>query len=155
SNRACSAPNVLPWTNLTYAQANAACTAAGKRLCTEAEWQRACQSQAGTCQWSFATNCATSPPSTTTCNTQEYDTDPVMPGNQDTLIATGSLANCYSSWGGTAQTHIFDMTGNAKEWTQARSAGVNPLRGGSYNNILDGSTCTFDFTVADDTFQFP
>jgi hypothetical protein len=156
ANRACSRQNVVPWTNLTYPQAVAACTAAGKRLCTEAEWQRACQSSTGTCNWSFATNCSTTPASgADPCNTQEYDTDPITPGNQDSLIATGSLANCYASWGAAATAHIFDMSGNAKEWTQARSAGVNPLRGGSFNNILDGSTCTFNFTVADDTFQFP
>src|SRR5262249_6012168 len=142
--------------NLTYQQAVNACTAAGKRLCTEAEWQRACQSSTGTCNWSFATNCSTTPAAgADPCNTQENDPDPIMSGNPDSLIATGSLANCYASWGAAATAHIFDMTGNAKEWAQARSAGVNPLRGGSFNNILDGSTCTFNFTVADDTFQFP
>ena len=31
----------MPGTNLTHAEAAAACAAAGKRLCTEAEWQRA------------------------------------------------------------------------------------------------------------------
>ncbi|HJZ85143.1 MAG TPA: MopE-related protein [Polyangia bacterium] len=150
--RACARANVLPWTNLTYPQAVAACGAAGKRLCSETEWQRACQTSAGTaCTWSFASSCTTS--STATCNTQEYDTDPMTPGNQDSLLATGSLASCYANWGTGA--HIFDLTGNAKEWAQARSAGVNPLRGGSYNNILDGSTCSFNFTVADDSFQFP
>src|SRR5262249_29497603 len=70
--RACAKPGVLPWTNLTYPQAVAACTAAGKRLCTEAEWQRACQTAASTaCQWSFASSCTTS--NTTTCNTAEFN----------------------------------------------------------------------------------
>jgi formylglycine-generating enzyme required for sulfatase activity len=38
----CSKPSVLPWTNVTYPQAVAACTAVGARLCTEAEWQDMC-----------------------------------------------------------------------------------------------------------------
>jgi hypothetical protein len=33
---------VQPWTNVTYAQAEAACATVGARLCTEQEWHRAC-----------------------------------------------------------------------------------------------------------------
>jgi hypothetical protein len=159
-NRACSRQNVLPWTNVTYPQARAACQAAGKDLCTEAQWQQACQSTAGNCTWAFAANCSATPPATNVCNSQEYDGDPNTPGDQDVLLPTGSLASCYASWGSAATAHIFDMTGNAKEWaltrgTDASGTPINPLRGGSYNNILDGSSCTFNFTVADDNFQFP
>ncbi|HEU0035349.1 MAG TPA: MopE-related protein [Kofleriaceae bacterium] len=39
---ACSKQNVLPWTNVTQPQAEAACTSIGARLCTESEWQRMC-----------------------------------------------------------------------------------------------------------------
>lgn len=39
---ACSKSGVLPWTNLTYPQAVAACTSVGARLCTEQEWHRTC-----------------------------------------------------------------------------------------------------------------
>jgi hypothetical protein len=38
----CSRANVVPWTNVTRPQAQAACAAIGARLCTEAEWQTAC-----------------------------------------------------------------------------------------------------------------
>jgi formylglycine-generating enzyme required for sulfatase activity len=44
----CSQPGVQPWTNVTYAQAQAACTSVGARLCTEQEWHRACSVVAGT-----------------------------------------------------------------------------------------------------------
>ena len=37
---------------------------------------------------------------------------------------------------------------------QARSAGVNPLRGGASNNTATGISCSFDFTLASNTFQF-
>ncbi len=38
----CSAAGRLPWTNVTYPQAVAACTSVGARLCTEGEWHRTC-----------------------------------------------------------------------------------------------------------------
>jgi hypothetical protein len=39
----CSKPDAIPWTNITYEEAAAECAGIGARLCTEAEWQRACQ----------------------------------------------------------------------------------------------------------------
>ncbi len=39
---ACSRTGVLPWTNITYPQAQAVCASAGGRLCTESEWHHAC-----------------------------------------------------------------------------------------------------------------
>jgi len=48
SHRPCSAPDRLTWTNITNPEAGAACMAIGARLCTEAEWQRACETDAGT-----------------------------------------------------------------------------------------------------------
>jgi hypothetical protein len=146
--RACAKPGAVPWTNLTHAEAAAACAAAGKRLCTEAEWQRACET-ASACTWSFASSCTTS--SSTVCNTHEFDGDATMSGDQDVLLATGSRASCYADWG--AAGHVFDLTGNAKEWTAARSAGVNPLRGGSYDDLLAGSTCDFSFVAVGDAYK--
>jgi hypothetical protein len=39
---ACSRPGALPWTNVTWPQAQDACEAIGARLCTEAEWEYTC-----------------------------------------------------------------------------------------------------------------
>ncbi len=39
---ACSKQGVLPWTNITQPQAEAACSSIGARLCSENEWQRMC-----------------------------------------------------------------------------------------------------------------
>jgi hypothetical protein len=39
----CSKQGALPWTNIKYPDAVAACTSIGARLCTEQEWQRTCQ----------------------------------------------------------------------------------------------------------------
>ena len=40
--KAISQPGVVPARNISWYEANAACEAAGKRLCSEAEWLRAC-----------------------------------------------------------------------------------------------------------------
>jgi hypothetical protein len=43
-----------------------------------------------------------------------------------------------------------------KEWTYTEVAtGVHEIRGGSYNNVEAGRTCTFDFTTGGPTFAFP
>ncbi len=102
------------------------------------------------CGWSYASSCSTYQPST--CNGEDYD---AIPGgaDDDQMTRTGQLTQCYANWG--AGGHAFDLSGNVKEWTQARSAGENPLRGGSYTNTADGLACTNDFTVADNSFFFP
>jgi formylglycine-generating enzyme required for sulfatase activity len=141
---------VLPWTQLSHAEASDACAAAGMRLCTESEWERACESSSGSCQWAYASSCTTY--QANTCNGNDYDPIPGAP-DDDIVLATGALSSCYASHGGGASRRIYDLSGNVKEWTQARSVGVNPLRGGSYNNSRLGLRCDFDFTVADDDFQ--
>jgi hypothetical protein len=155
SNVACSIANVLPWVSVTPIEARDACIAAGGALCTEAQWQRACQSSAATaCTWSETTACTTY--SSMACNGIDYDTGAAA-GNQDSLIATGALATCSvpSTIGGTTGT-IYDMSGNAQEWTAFRGvAGVNPIRGGSFNDIASGMTCGFSFEVAGDTIRLP
>ena len=142
NTRACSRANVMPWSDVTYDEAVAACAAAGARLCTESEWQTACQ---------CGTPCAFGMTSCTTytagdCNGKDF------PGTQpdtDGVIATRSLAQCRAGAGG-----MFDMSGNLREWTQARSPGVLPLRGGSFDSVPLALRCDFDFTVADGTFRY-
>ena len=150
SARSCSRADVLPWTQVTYPEARDACIAAGMRLCTESEWERACESSTGSCTWSEATSCGSYGPNT--CNGNEYDPIAGAP-DDDVVLATESLSSCYVTHGG-GSNRIYDLSGNVKEWTVARSAGVNPLRGGSMNNPRDGLRCDYDFTVADDVFQF-
>ncbi len=74
-------------------------------------------------------------------------------GDQDDILATGSLAMCFANGPGTAD--AFDMSGNVKEWTLARAAGQNPIRGGASNNDVNGLTCGLNFTLANDQFFFP
>jgi len=168
SNRlACSRTGVLPWTTVTWTQARNACCALnyggacpgagspGWRLCDAAEWQRGCQATGGTCNWSYQATCSTSQP--LVCNGDERDADPGTPGDQDAIATTGAFAMCNAQWG--AAGAVYDLSGNVKEWTNdTRMSGmttVHEIRGGSYNNVEAGRTCSFNFTVGDDLFAFP
>ena len=73
-------------------------------------------------------------------------------GDQDDMLATAWNAACHAEHGAN---DVFDMSGNAKEWTTARAPNQNPLRGGSANNAINGLTCKLSFTLADNTFFFP
>jgi hypothetical protein len=73
-------------------------------------------------------------------------------GDQDDTLATGFSAACHAEH---TTGDVFDMSGNVKEWTQARVFGQNPLRGGSSNNAVNGLTCKLNFTLADNEFFFP
>ncbi|AKF02990.1 hypothetical protein DB32_000138 [Sandaracinus amylolyticus] len=150
SHRVCSEPGRRPWVNVTYAQAQAACASVGARLCTEGEWERACETSAGSaCTWSYASGCSTF--SASTCNGNENDTGSAS-GDQDDVLATGARAMCYASWG---SARVYDLSGNVAEWTERRAAGVNPLRGGSSTSPSGGTTCQFDFVVAGDAYATP
>jgi hypothetical protein len=46
---------------------------------------------------------------------------------------------------------VFDLSGNVKEYTQARLDGTFPVRGGAHNSPSSGMTCQFDFTVWPDS----
>src|SRR5262249_25622165 len=129
----------------------------GWRLCDAPDWQIACRGSAGTCTWSYASACTTS--SSLTCNGAEYDSDGSTAGIQHALTTTGSATfpMCFADWGGSTN-RIYDMSGNAKEWTNTETSagsGIHYIRGGSYNNVEAGRTCDFNFTVAGPTFAFP
>ena len=162
SGLACAAANVVPWTNVTWAEARDACCAlnpsgtcggggSGWRLCDDAEWVDACEGNGTSCSWGH-TGCNTRQP--TRCNGEEFDSSPAS-GDQDALYTTGSptFPMCYAEWG---SSDVFDMSGNVKEWTntQRGSTDVHSIRGGSYNNVEGGRSCQFDFTVGDENFAF-
>jgi hypothetical protein len=144
---ACSRAGVIPWSTVTPAQAAAACAGIGARLCTEAEWQRACETAASMpCVYSYGTACGTY--SAMTCNGRDYS------AATDAVIATGAATGCFANWG-TAANRIFDMSGNLQEWTQPRAPGINPMRGGSFNDIAGGLTCQYSFEVGGNTVAVP
>jgi len=149
--RACSNPNVMPWRHVTWAEADAACTAAGKRLCTEAEWKLACQGTAGNL---YPYGNTYEPQS---CNGYDFDIDCLLPNDNEQVIETGYDYGCPS----TADTCVsefgaYDMSGNLKEWTsEVVGTDIHRVLGGAYNTIEQGLTCSFDFLAFDNTVALP
>ncbi|MBA3542760.1 MAG: SUMF1/EgtB/PvdO family nonheme iron enzyme [Deltaproteobacteria bacterium] len=142
TTRACSNPGVIPWRNVSYTTAKAACAAAGKVLCSGSQWQTACEGVANTTYPYGNTFGASS------CNTETLDGDAATAGDQDVLLATGAVAAC------TAAAGPKDMSGNLREWTDditgQTSTGTNiaVLRGGGYETPAVGATCDFRLSRA-------
>ncbi len=150
-HRACSRPGVLPWRNVTYNQATAACAAAGKRLCTESEWQIACE---GLTPRLYPYGNVYLPAA---CNGR--DNDPNCVGvNDDDVVATGTRhgcpapaqSQCVSTYG------AYDLSGNLREWTST-PVGTSSfrVRGGGFDNVEQGLTCDLSFIALAPTFAFP
>jgi len=136
SARACSNPGVRPWSHVTFASAKAACVAAGKTLCTAAQWQAACEGPANTV---FPYGNTFEPGR---CNAEPYDG---VPGgaDDDVVLATGALPMCLAATG------AFDLSGNLREWTD-EITGQTPggsdiavLRGGAFDTPAVGAACDF------------
>jgi hypothetical protein len=156
TGRPCSVSNRLPWANITKTEAQAACKKAGARLCTTAEWEKACRSAANT---KFPYGNTFSP---TKCNGRAYDTDTTTAGNQDEALVVQKPTTCISKWG-TAT--ILNMSGNVKEWTATSfsSSGVPnnyQIKGGAYDTpsistFGDGLSCNYDLPAPTTTLQLP
>jgi hypothetical protein len=96
--RPCSRAGVLPWANMSFADAQAACQAVGKRLCTAIEWEAAC---AGPDGWLYPYGSAYAADA---CNGVDYDGIPGG-GDDDARLPAGSVSTCVSADG------LFDMSG--------------------------------------------
>ena len=101
STSATSRAGVIPWAAARFSQAQASCTAAGKRLCSAFEWRRACEGPDpgdanlypyGNAYESNRCNGSNIPPF-------------------DGPAASGSFDRCESAYG------TFDQSGNLEEWT--------------------------------------
>ncbi|MBI4700297.1 MAG: SUMF1/EgtB/PvdO family nonheme iron enzyme [Deltaproteobacteria bacterium] len=147
TGRALSVAGAIPQGYVSQVQAQEACLAAGKRLCTDAEWLRACQGpdettypygdakQPGACNDARACHPAI----------QYFETDeswiwseldhPCLNQLPAGLAAAGAHAGCASTEG------AFDMMGNLHEWT-ADPAGT--FRGGFYvDTAINGEGCLY------------
>jgi hypothetical protein len=152
--RAVSAPGVVPQGYINGTQAAAACARAGKRLCSDVEWLRACQGAAGhtfpygdaripaACNDARACHPAVQYFETSDSSVFSMIQDPCLGQLPDGLAPTGSYATCASDDG------VFDMMGNLHEWT-ADPAGT--FRGGYYvDTMINGNGCLY-VTTAHDT----
>jgi sulfatase modifying factor 1 len=151
--RALSRAGAVPQGYIDGVRAAAACSEAGKRLCTDTEWLRACQGSAGTTYPYGNTR------STGVCN-DHRDLHPAVERfgtsadwiwsrlgdaciNQlpMSLARTGAFSGCQSEPG------AFDMMGNVHEWT---SDAAGTFRGGFYvDTVINGNGCLYRTTAHD------
>ena len=125
------AAGVAPQAYISEVQADEACRASGKRLCTMSEWTAACRGrptadniypygniyQAGACNEGRAT----SPINDLFGPSPTYSAaelgDPRCDQLPNTVAAGGAFTRCVSAYG------VFDMHGNVHEWVSDSVAG--------------------------------
>jgi hypothetical protein len=119
----------LPHANINWHNAQESCKSAGKRLCTETEWIRACrndqtQKQAGKNAFPYGMEFDENK-----CNTL---------GNvksKNKFSASGSFHECAGSLS------VFDMSGNTAEWTLSSDRTNASAFGGFYQSGANDSNC--------------
>jgi hypothetical protein len=149
--RAVSLAGAVPQGYITGDQAAAACAAAGKRLCTDAEWLRACRGPSnlvypygdtrdpGACNDARAMHPAIELFGTSADWIWSMLGHPCINQLPDSLATTGSHPACVTAEG------ALDMMGNLHEWT-ADSAGT--FRGGFYvDTVINGNGCLYVTTA--------
>ena len=109
-----SASGAEPWVDVSQVEAGAACAAAGKRLCTEGEWRAACNGEDQGRVYPYGPTYDSQ-----ACNGVDLDLG--------VLDRTGSLPACEGGFPG-----LYDMSGNAWEWTSSCAGDACRTRGGSY-----------------------
>jgi hypothetical protein len=115
--------NAAPVRSVSWIEANNFCTKAGKRLCTETEFEKACRGPVST-RYAYGDGYAAS-----ACRKASED------------YTVGSSAACVSGFG------VYDMSGGVYEWTAsppADNAQQRYLRGGlSAESSEQTGLCTF------------
>lgn len=145
--RAVSIAGAVPQGYIDGFQAEDACTASGKRLCTDAEWQRACRGptntvypygdtlELGVCNDHRSVHPAIEYYGTSDDWIWSELGNPCLNQLHDSVDLAGERQGCISAEG------AFDMMGNLHEWT-ADEAGT--FRGGYYvDTKLNGPGCTY------------
>lgn len=153
--RAVVAWGTAPQAYISGDEADAACAAAGKRLCSSDEWKLACEGPAGW-TWPYGDTYQEG-----ACNddyqgghpvtdyygtsTGVWDTDSMNdPGinQQDGTVADGGdYSGCESAWG------AFDLHGNLHEWVDDSDG---TFRGGFYADAsINGAGCSYSTTAHD------
>ncbi|MGI5865756.1 MAG: formylglycine-generating enzyme family protein, partial [Myxococcales bacterium] len=109
-----SIKGVMPWMVASNAVAEVACAAAGKRLCSAAEWELACRGPEGTV-YGYGEHYEPE-----TCNGID-----AFGRSAFRLEPTGAFPNCTNGWG------LFDMNGNL--WEHIAGGSDMLVRGGAFN----------------------
>jgi formylglycine-generating enzyme required for sulfatase activity len=149
--RAVSVSGAVPQGYINELQAGDACSNAGKRLCTDAEWLRACQGpstttypygnteQPGVCNDQRALHPAIEYFGTSDPSIYSMLDNACLNQLPETVTPSGSMPACVSPEG------PYDMAGNLFEWT---SDPAGTFRGGSYvDSKLNGPGCLYTTTA--------
>jgi formylglycine-generating enzyme required for sulfatase activity len=147
--RARSRRGVVPQAHFSQVEAQAACAAAGKRLCTDDEWVTACRGSrhtrypyGGEHRDGYCNDRGVSPLRVLHGADESSDTFGIDAMNDTRLnqvpgsvARTGQFARCRNGYG------LYDMVGNLHEWT-ADAAGT--FRGGYYlDTSINGAGCDY------------
>jgi len=154
--RAMSLRSAVPQAYVSQVDASAACASAGKRLCSDTEWLRACQGptsttypygntrQPGVCNDARSVHPAVELYGTTASWIFSHLDSPCLNQEANGLARTGAHTGCATTEG------ALDMMGNLHEWT-ADPAGT--FRGGYYvDTVLNGNGCLYVTTAHDATY---
>jgi formylglycine-generating enzyme required for sulfatase activity len=152
TSQATSRVGVLPWFPITISTARAACSAAGKRLCSSGEWYLACSGGSGkSYTYGNSYNPLTCNGIDTFCRCDSFFCATADPcpyahcfstcGAAYGVRPTGSFSDCTDGSG------IYDINGNVWEIVDS-SDGNEHYRGGAYNcsNSELLHQCTYDAT---------
>jgi len=117
---------VGPKVRVTWPEAKKACEAAGKRLCTEAEWEKACK---GPENRRFPYGDTYDPAA---CNTESATGEDRLPS------WSGGFDRCRSGYG------ALDMSGNVAEWTSSQygRGGERTQKGGAFDKPDYAARCS-------------
>jgi eukaryotic-like serine/threonine-protein kinase len=139
-DKAESVAGAMPWVNLSWKDAQAACEAAGKRLCTSDEWSAACTGPPPGRAWAFGDRYEPK-----VCNLADNGAGGAVP--------TGSLKGCSGAF-----PQLHDLVGNVWEWTASCGLGKCRVRGGSFKSSGKSVQCAtgadFGTGDADETIGF-
>jgi formylglycine-generating enzyme required for sulfatase activity len=100
---------VPPATAVGWADAKRLCEQRGRRLCSEAEWEKSCKGP-GSTRWPYGSGFDAA-----ACNTEDEGGDPRA------LAPSGQFERCRSGYG------VMDLSGNVGEWTAEKL-----VKGGSW-----------------------
>ncbi len=156
---AVSRPGVVPQAHVSRNEAEAACKAASKRLCTEEEWVHACQGRNPTTfpygndrRDNYCNDNGRSPLSVVfpadgaaVYSSSEKLNDPRLNQVPGSLAKTGAHPRCRNGFG------LFDMVGNLHEWVADPNG---TFRGGYYlDTRKNGDGCKYRTDAHDATYR--
>jgi sulfatase-modifying factor enzyme 1 len=142
----------VPQGYITGEQAKAACAEAGKRLCTDSEWLRACGGPdnltypyGDTRETGVCNDHRDEHPCVELFGSVTNLTSPLINQLHDTVDRTGARTGCVTAEG------AMDMMGNLHEWTADPNG---TFRGGFYvDTVINGNGCKY-VTTAHNTLHY-